>query len=202
VRLYSYITQDHAHLFTNTLRHVTFIRANWHKLRFKRNQRQHPKPESRQGAYPMSAGNRTKKIIIAATITTALAFSGLQAATAAPGAKGPGPNHPCIMQGQQFDEATIKARETFLSETTALRKSVAEKRAAKRAIMKSTSPDPEKASKLTGELFELREQLRAKAKAAGLPPQMMMGMGRMGDGPMMDCNCQQMHGRHHGWNNM
>lgn len=150
----------------------------------------------------MSKGSRTKKIIITASFATALVFSGLQVATAVPGAKGPGPNHPCMMQGQQLDEATIKARDTFLSETTELRKKMAEKRTAKRAVMKSTSPDPEMASKLAGELFDLREQLRTKAKAAGLPPQMMMGMGRMGDGPMKGCNCQQMGGRHHGGNKM
>lgn len=146
----------------------------------------------------MSKGSRTKKIIIAATITTALVFTGLQAATACPGGKGPGAKHPCAMQGQQLDEATIKARDTFLSETTELRKNMTEKRAAMRAVMKSTSPDPEKASKLAGELFDLREQLRTKAKAAGLPAHMMMGMGRMGSGPMMGCDGPRMGGQHHG----
>ena len=147
----------------------------------------------------MSKGSRTKKIIITATVATALVFTGLQVATATSGAKGPGPKHPCIIQGQQLDEATIKARDAFLSETTQLRKNIAEKRAAKRAIMKSTSPDPEKASKLAGELFDLREQLRTQAKAAGLPAYMMKGMGRMGDGPMMGCNGPCMGGQHSRW---
>ena len=144
----------------------------------------------------MSKTSRTKKIIIAATVTTALVFTGLQVATAGHGAKGTGSKHPCAMQGQQLDEATIKARDTFLSETVDLRKSMAEKRGAKMALMNSTNPDPEKASKLAGELFDLREQLRAKAKAAGLPAQMMMGMGRMG------CNGPRMGGQHHGGNAM
>ena len=153
----------------------------------------------------MSAQNRTKKIIIAATVTTALAFGGLQAATAAPGemkGRGPGFQHPCPGQGQQFDETTLKARDTFLSETTELRKKVAEKRAAKRAVMSSTTPDPAKASQLAGELFDLREQLRAKARTAGLPAGMMMRMGRMGNGPMMPCSGQRMGGRYHGGNMM
>ena len=150
----------------------------------------------------MSAKNRTKKIIIAAAVTTALAFGGLQAATAGPGSMkggGPGFQNPCSGQGQQFfDEATLKAHNTFLSETTELRKNMAQKRAAKRAVMSSTTPDPEKASQLAGELFDLREQLRTKARAAGLPAGMMMRMGRMGDGPMMPCNGQRMGGRYHG----
>lgn len=147
----------------------------------------------------MSSKNRTKKIIIAATVASALALGGLQAATAAPGemkgkGRGSGYQHPCAGQGQQFDEATLKARDTFLAETTELRKQMAEKRAEKRAVMRSTTPDPEKASQLAGELFDLREQLRTKAMAAGLPAGMMMRMGRMGDGSRMD------YGRHHGGN--
>ncbi len=148
----------------------------------------------------MSAKNKTKKIIIAAAVTTALAFGGLQAATAGPGSMrggGPGFQNPCFGQGQQsFDEATLKAHDTFLSETTELRKNMAKKRAAKRAVMSSTTPDPAKASQLAGELFDLREQLRTKARAAGLPAGLMMGMGRMGDGPMMR------YGRHHGGSRM
>lgn len=153
----------------------------------------------------MSAQNRTKKIIIAATVTTALAFAGLQAATAAPGemkGRGPGFQHPCPGQGQSFDEATLKTRDTFLSETVELRKNMAVKKAAKRAVMSSTTPDPEKASQLAGELFDLREQLRTKARAAGLPAGMMMGMGRMGSGQMMPCSGQRMGGRYHGGNMM
>jgi len=153
----------------------------------------------------MSVKNRTKKIIIAATVTTVLTFAGLQAATAGPGTMkggGPGFQHPCPGQGQSFDEATVKARDTFLSETTELRKNMAVKRAAKRAVMSSTTPDPEKASQLAGELFDLREQLRTKARAAGLPPGMIMGIGKMGNGPMKPCTGQRMGGRHHGGNMM
>ena len=153
----------------------------------------------------MSAKNRTKKIIIAATVTSALAFAGLQAANAGPGTmkgRDPGFQHPCPGQSQPFDETTLKARNTFLSETTELRKNMAEKRAAKRAVMSSTTPDPAKASQLAGELFDLREQLRTKARTAGLPAGMMMGMGRMGNDPMMPCSGQRMGGRYHGGNMM
>ena len=148
----------------------------------------------------MTKGSTMKKIVLTTSLATVLVFTGLQIADAVPGGKGHGPNQPCIMQGQQLDEATTKARDTFLTETKELRKQVAEKRAAKRAIMKSANPDPQAVAKLAGELFDLREQLRVKATAAGLPSQFMMKMGGMGGGSMMGCNCQQSGCRHHGGN--
>ena len=145
----------------------------------------------------MSTGNKTKKIILAATVTTVLIFSGVQGALAGPGQmKGPGAQQPCKMMGQQPDKATMEARDTFLTETTELRKSMAEKKAAMRALMKNTNPDPEQAAKLAGELFDLREQLRIKAKAAGLPAQMILG--KMGDNGMMPCNGKSMGGKNRG----
>ena len=138
----------------------------------------------------MKTTNKTKKIILAATVTSVLAFSGVQGALAGPGQmKGPGAQQPCKMMGQQPDKAMLEARDTFLAETTELRKSMAEKKAAMRALMKNTNPDPEKAETLAGELFDLREQLRVKAKAAGLPAHMMPG--KMSGNTMMS-------GRHHG----
>ncbi len=147
----------------------------------------------------MNPVNKTKTVFLTAAMMTALAVIGLQAAVAAPGAmKGPGAKHPCPMQEQQLDQETIKARDAFLQETTELRKQMAEKRAAMRALMNSTNPDPEQASRLAGEMFDLREQIRPKAQAAGLSPRMMMGMmGRMGGGPQMGCDGSMMGGKHH-----
>jgi len=138
----------------------------------------------------MSRENKMKKLILAGTVTTMMVFTGVQGAMAGPGnMKSSSPQQPCNMQAKQLDPATQEARDTFLNETTALRKKMAEKTAAMRALMKNTNPDPEKAAQLAGEIFDLREQLRTKAKAAGLPAHMMMG--KMGDGPMMG-------GKHHG----
>ena len=145
----------------------------------------------------MSTVNRTKTVLITGAMMTALAVIGLQTAVAAPGdMKGPGLKHPCPMQGEQLNPETIKARDAFLAETTELRKQMAEKRAAMRALMKGTNPDQEQASKLAGEIFDLREQIRPKAQAAGLPPRMMMGM--MGGGPMMGCDGPMMGAKHPG----
>jgi len=131
-----------------------------------------------------------KKLILAATVTSVIALVGVQGAMAGSGnMKGPCPQQPCKMQGKQLDTATMEARDTFLAETTELRKNMAEKQAAMRALMKNTNPDPKQAAQLAGEIFDLREQLRTKAKAAGLPAHMMMG--KMGNNGMMG-------GKHHG----
>jgi zinc resistance-associated protein len=154
----------------------------------------------------MSAARRTKKMVITAALATAVGLAGLQTATASPDAAGPGMQHPCPMQqgakmgkgmgmNKKLDPEMVKARNAFLGETREIRKALAEKRAAMRALMRGDNPDQAQASKLAGEMFDLREQMRTKAAEAGLPPHMMMGpmgMNRMpGDGPMKG-------GSHHG----
>ena len=161
---------------------------------------------TQQGATPMGQINSTKKMILTAALTSALALTGLQSALAAPGdmkdpgaMKGAGAQMPCPMQNQmmgmqggpQMNEEMMKARDAFLSETTELRKNLAEKQAARRALMMGTNPDPEKAAVIAGELFDLREQLRIKAQAAGLPAGMMQRMTQGMGG------CGQMAGNRH-----
>ena len=81
-----------------------------------------------------------------------------------------------------------KTHDKFLAETVDLRKQMAEKHAVMRAQMNAGTPDTAKVSQLAGELFELREKLRVKAQATGLPmPMLMMGQGDMGGVP-----CQSM----------
>ncbi len=143
--------------------------------------------------------SQTRTFIIAATISTALALTGIQAATAGQGkGQGAGKNFQRPCQEQQLDEATIKARDTFLTESKVQRKAMAQKRAAMRALMQSESPDSAKAEKLAGELFDLREELRVKALAAGVPPQMIMN--RMGGNKHHRGGGFGMGGRHHGGN--
>ena len=73
---------------------------------------------------------------------------------------------------------------------------MAEKHAVMRALMNSGTPDTVKAGQVAGELFELREKLRAKAKEAGLPyPMMGAGCG-MGDGMGMGSGMGMGKGRH------
>lgn len=59
--------------------------------------------------------------------------------------------------------------EAFVQDTLDLRKQMAGKRGEYRALMAGQNPDPGKASQLKQELFEIREQLRAKAREHNLP---------------------------------
>ena len=131
----------------------------------------------------MTTTNTSKKIMMAAILTTGLTFAINQAALAQPGKHGDhGPksrdNSPCFYQ---MTPEMQKTREKFLTETTAERKALAQKSAEMRAIMKAGAPDPLKASEVAGELFEIREKLRIKALETGSPlPFLMMGQGYHG----------------------
>ena len=145
----------------------------------------------------MERTNTKKKIVLAAILTSGLTLAISQAVFAQPGqgnanamVKG---TPPCM---QQLDPAMEKARDKFLADTVELRKQMAEKHAVMRALMNSGTPDTVKAGQVAGELFELREKLRAKAKEAGLPyPMMGAGCG-MGDGMGMGSGMGMGKGRH------
>jgi zinc resistance-associated protein len=140
----------------------------------------------------MKLVNAKKKIILAVVLVSAIGVAGLQSATAGPWGGGPhkwgGPacDGNCGIYGyqrsQQFDE---KSHAAFLTETVELRKSLAVKKAEKRALMLNDNPDPKKVAELTGEIFDLREQLQAKAQDKGIEkPNFGRGPGSCGcDGP-------------------
>jgi zinc resistance-associated protein len=140
-----------------------------------------------------------KKIVLAAILTSGLTLAISQAAfaeAAKPAPAGPQDKpagRPCQMQPNSEME---KAHDKFLTETMAIRKEMAEKNAVLRALLNAGTPDTAKASQVAGELFELREKMRAKAKEAGLPLPMLMGHcgeGMDGQGPMG----HGMMGKHH-----
>jgi len=137
-----------------------------------------------------------KKIMLATILTTGIALAISQAALAQPadaGVQGKGTS-PCQ---SQMDPATQKARDKFLTETVELRKQLAEKNAAMQAVLNAGTPDTDKAAKLAGELFEIREKLRTKAQESGLPmPMLMMGHGDMGGMPCQGMG-EGMGKRHH-----
>lgn len=121
-----------------------------------------------------------KNIILATILTTGLSLAISQAAIAKPGDGYNRGMAPC--QIQQVNPVVQKAKQKFMEETVDVRKHLAEKRAAMRAVMRADQPDPAQASKIAGELFDLREQLRTKAQEYGLPMGMMMGQpGCFGD---------------------
>ncbi|NIA05462.1 MAG: hypothetical protein GWP11_05780 [Proteobacteria bacterium] len=130
-----------------------------------------------------------KKIILGVVLVGTIALTGLQAAGAAPagpGSSGPGPQHGQLYKQncRSLDPAAIAARNKFLDATTSIRREMAVKRAERRAMMASSIPNARQVGKLSGELFDLREQLRAKARESGLGAlglrgmmHSMMGMG-------------------------
>ena len=131
----------------------------------------------------MKLTRTSKNIALAAVLTSGLAFAGTAAIAQSPADT----TGPVTKPGyRQLDPQMVEKHNAFLASTVELRKQMAEKQAVQRAIMAADTPDTAQAGKVAGELFELREQLRAKAQAAGLPyPMLGMGMGKgMGMGGM------------------
>ncbi len=137
-----------------------------------------------------------KKIILAAILSSGLALAISQSALAEPAAQpDTQTKQVATQQMHRMDPDIQKAREKFLGDTVAIRKQLVEKAATMEALSKAQTPDAIKISQLAGEVFDLREQLRVKAKEAGLP--MGMGMG-MGDVDSMPCQGMGgMGGKHH-----
>jgi zinc resistance-associated protein len=141
----------------------------------------------------MNMTTTKKKIMLAAILTSGLTLAISQAAMAEPNQPAqPGPQGKSNVQPCQYQMNTEmkKIHDKFLDDTVAIRKELAEKNAVMRALMNAGTPDTVKASQVAGELFELREKLRAKAKEAGLPMHMLM-MGHSGFDGMA---CDDMHG--------
>jgi zinc resistance-associated protein len=79
-------------------------------------------------------------------------------------------------QIQHRSPENAKALEQFLDQTVSLRKEMAQKRAEFQALMQGNNPDPKEATKLAGELFDLKEILRNKAKENGLQSHPLPGV--------------------------
>ncbi|PIE59347.1 MAG: hypothetical protein CSA32_04320 [Desulfobulbus propionicus] len=121
-----------------------------------------------------------RKIILATILTTGLSLSISQAAFAYHGFEGNRHKGSGACMTHTMNPAIQKAHERFMGETKQIRKQLAVKRASMRAIMMAGTPDPNKAAQLAGELFDLREQLRIKAREYGLPVHMALGGGKHG----------------------
>ena len=79
--------------------------------------------------------------------------------------------------------------DAFFSETKETRKQLAVKGSERRALMSQDDPDEKRVATLTGEIFDLKNQLDEKAKETfgDIPPFGHMrgrgGLGRCGEGP-------------------
>jgi zinc resistance-associated protein len=144
----------------------------------------------------MNTITANKKIMLAAILTSGLTLAISQAAFSQPSQ--PEQVSPQAKPGDQRSQYQMnsemqKKHDKFLNDTVTIRKEMAEKKAVMRAVLNAGTPDTLKASQLAGELFELREKLRAKAQETGLPlPMLMMGHGNVDGMP-----CYGMRGKHH-----
>ena len=132
-----------------------------------------------------------KKTVLAVAAIAIIGLTGYQLAEARPGGGGPGMRPDCAMmggqgQGQgQMSEKALKAKEKFFNETTELRKKMFSKKTELDAVLSGENPDEKQAARLSGALFDLRDQMHKKAQEAGLTkagfgcggPGMGMGMG-------------------------
>jgi Spy/CpxP family protein refolding chaperone len=140
-----------------------------------------------------------KKMAIAAALIAALAFAGIQTASAHGGRNygnndyGPGYCGNYFNGNNEYTAEDQAAFDKFRDDTTAIRKEIVVKRSELNALMQNDNPDATKVAKLTGELYDLQTQLESKAEAAGLDnrfangrgPGMMRGYGGWGRGGYM-----------------
>ncbi len=114
-----------------------------------------------------------KNKLIIVVLIAGLGLIGLQQASAT-GRDGGGYGADCSCKGYgagypQLDEVTKAKVDTFRADTKALRKQIVMKRAERKALMSSQTPDATAVAKVAGELFDLKAEMSEKANAAGLP---------------------------------
>jgi len=106
-----------------------------------------------------------KKVFVGLAILVSLGLVASQALAWGPNYGG------CGMWGSRGgyygDVNPNTAEQSFLNDTAKLRKDLAGKEAEYDAMMAQPNPDPKQASKLSQEIFEIRNQLRAKAQSYG-----------------------------------
>jgi len=113
-----------------------------------------------------------KKVFVVTALVVGLGFFSAQQASANWGMNGGAGMGSGNLKGEpcytQLDAATKVKVDKFYTETTDLRKQIVMKNAEEHAVMSSDNPDPVKAAKLAGEMFDLRTAMHAKVEAAGV----------------------------------
>lgn len=121
-------------------------------------------------ATKFTGANNMKKVIVSAVLISGLAAAGIASANYY-GHGGNGwhnnPGHGYTAT-QQIDPAIQGELDKFYQETQDLRKEIAIKQTEKRALLQSSNPDPKEVSRVTGELFDLHNEIVQIAKAAGV----------------------------------
>ena len=139
-----------------------------------------------------------KKTLTAAALIAALTFAGIQTVSANNGrynngsGYGPGYCGNYYNDSRGYTEEDQAALEKFRDDTKAIRKDLVVKRSELNALLNKDNPDENKVAKLTGELYDLQDQLDSKAEASGIDdrfayghgPGMMQGYDGWGPGMM------------------
>lgn len=132
-----------------------------------------------------------KKTVAVAALIAAMTLAGIQTVSAHGGRffgadnYGPGYCGNYDNENRGYTEENQEAFKKFLNETATIRRDIVVKRSELNALLSRDNPDETKASKLTGELYDLEETLAGKAEAAGIDspyayghgPAMMRGYG-------------------------
>ena len=135
-----------------------------------------------------------KRLLIAVAMIGLLGFAGIQMASAHGGYAKGGDYGYC---GEYSDDENVKGSkdkatlEKFRSETTDIRKGIIVKRSELRALMSQDNPDEKRAAQLTGEIFDLENDLDKKAADIGIT-----GRSNFGHGPGMMRGNGHRNGRH------
>lgn len=136
-----------------------------------------------------------KKLLVTVAMIGLLGFAGIQLASAhGDYAQGGGYGY-CGQNYEGGDNAKDNAAwEEFRTETNDIRRSIVVKRSELRALSNQDNPDAKRVAKLTGEVFDLQNDLDKKAAAKGITgrsnyghgPGMMWGNGNRSGRHMMD----------------
>lgn len=114
----------------------------------------------------------------ALAIALTLGVVGNQIANAGPGHGWRGGWGPCGCNGPSYSTETNEKWQAFRKDTADLRRQLSEKRAEYFDLMNGENIDKQAAQSLWSEMFDLKIQIREKAKAAGIDPKEIFGRGR------------------------
>ena len=110
-----------------------------------------------------------KKYLAAAALIGLIGFTGITMANARGYGYGPGPGYgDCDGGGRYcsnwYAEGDDKKATVFREETKELRKEIIVKRSELDALMRQDNPDEKKVAKLTGDIYDLENQMETKAE--------------------------------------
>ena len=135
-----------------------------------------------------------KKLLMAVALVGLIGFAGIQMASAH-GGYARGDNYGYCGQYSEGDDTKDDATlEKFRSETNEIRKSIVVKKSELSALLRQDNPDEKRVAQLSGEVFDLENELNKKAADKGITgrssyghgPSIMRGNGYGNGRHMMD----------------